>query len=177
MEGFGTLVLRSGVLRGIQTTWKEAICTRLEETVTYLVEHQLLTVKEGRDVSDAFGRHERLLDIEDGVILHGDYHNANIMIDEIGRKVVAAIDLSQAKSGDPIFDLAFYGTYVSDEIFDSFCGGYFGCSRRPSDFDKKLALYQLRIYLSKAKLRKRFGYNERIGSAIKGVLESLKKLT
>lgn len=176
LEGFGMLVIRDGVLKGVQKTWREALHTRLEETLKYLVYHNLLTSKQEKEIRRAFVENEELLVLENGVTLHGDYHNANIMIDEVSGKVVSAIDISQAKAGDPIYDIAFYGTYVSPEIFGSFCEGYFDHGHPSKNFERKLALYQLRIYLSKAKLRKRFGYEERIGQAIEGILQSLKKL-
>ncbi|MEK7095339.1 MAG: aminoglycoside phosphotransferase family protein [Patescibacteria group bacterium] len=176
IEGFGILKLKEKVLCGSQNTWKEAIHARLEENLKYLVKHHLLTSKQEKEIKSAFNKNEDLLVLSKGVTLHGDYHNANIMVDEVSNKVIAAIDLSQAKSGDPLYDIAFYGTYVSKDIFNVFCEGYFGHSKKPSNLEKKLALYQLRIYLSKAKLRKRFGYEERIGVAIQGIVESLKKL-
>ncbi|MFA6315438.1 MAG: aminoglycoside phosphotransferase family protein [Candidatus Paceibacterota bacterium] len=177
LEGFGILELKDEVLQGSQKTWKEAIHVRLEENLKYLVKHHLLTLKQEKEIRNTFVKNDKLLELETGTTLHGDYHNANIIIDEVSGKVIAAIDLSQAKVGDPLYDVAFYGTYVSKEIFDLFCKGYFGHSKRPPNLEKKLALYQLRIYLSKAKLRKRFGYEERIGAASHGIVDSLKKLT
>lgn len=176
IKGFGMLAMKNGELQGSQNTWKEAIRVRMEETLSYLVKHGLLTSKQEKDIKSAFARHEDLLAMDQGVTLHGDYHNANIMIDDTNGKVVAAIDLSQAKAGDPLYDIAFYGTYVSPEIFSIFCDGYFDRSSKPRNFKEKIALYQLRIYMSKAKLRKRFGYDDRIGLAIEGIIHSLKQL-
>ncbi len=176
VPGFGMLALRKGLLQGSHATWREAIQVRLEETLAYLVRHQLLSPEQEETVRAAVARNDALLDLDQSVTLHGDYHNANIIIDEAREGIAAAIDLSQAKAGDPLYDLAFYSTYVSPETFKVFCEGYFPQADRPKDFEKKLALYQLRIYLSKAKLRKRFGYENRIPAAIEGVVHALKQL-
>lgn len=176
VKGFGMLTLEGKELRGGHTTWREAIYVCLEETLTYLLKHKLISSKQEKEIRHAFEKNDELLTLKSGLTLHGDYHNGNIMIDEGINEVVAAIDLSQAKSGDPIYDIAFYGTYVSPKTLDAFCEGYFDQLTKPNDFEKKLALYQLRIYLSKAKLRKRFGYTERIPAAIEGIIRSLKQL-
>lgn len=173
VPGFGMLALRGGSLRGSHATWREALLVRMEETLTYLVQHQLLSPEQAEEVRFAMKRNDGLLELSRGVALHGDYHNANILIDEAHKDVVAAVDLSQAKAGDPPYDIAFYGTYVSPEKFNAFCDGYFSQTNKPDDFEKKIAFYQLRIYLSKAKLRKRFGYDERIPAALAGIERAL----
>jgi len=172
-SGFGMLKLQDGSLQGSHETWKEAILVRMEETLAYLMHHQILSSEQTDTIRSAMVQNDGLLMLSRGVTLHGDYHNANILIDDNHKEIAAAVDLSQAKSGDPIYDIAFYGTYVSAELFSAFCGGYFASARRPEDFEKKVALYQLRIYLSKAKLRKRFGYDERIPAALSGIERAL----
>lgn len=176
VPGFGMLTLREDSLQGSQVTWREFLHTRLDETLAYVAHHHLLSEEQIEEVRSTMIRNDALLDLDQGVTLHGDYHNANIIIDEERKEVVAAVDLTQAKAGDPIFDLAFYSTYVSPETFTTFCEGYFPAGDRPDDFEKKLALYQLRIQLSKIKLRKRFGYEARIPLAVEGVMRALQTL-
>ncbi|TSC70514.1 MAG: putative homoserine kinase type II (protein kinase fold) [Parcubacteria group bacterium Gr01-1014_49] len=176
VPGFGMLALDNGSLRGEQETWRDALLIRFEENLAYLLERELLSASQAEAARRAMAANAVLLDDKPGVTLHGDYHNANIIIDEARGKPVAAVDLSQARAGDPVFDMAFYGTYVPPEIFAVFCDGYFSRVGEPNDFERKLALYQLRIYLGKAKLRKRFGYEERIPAAIEGMERCLRQL-
>lgn len=175
--GFGMLTLKEGSLEGSHRTWREALQVRAEETLTYLTKHKILSVEHAEKIRSALARHQELLELPHGVTLHGDYHNANIIIDSAKRTVVAAVDLSQAKAGDPLYDIAFYGTYVPSETFAAFCEGYFSHAKKPADFEKKLAIYQLRIYLSKVKLRKRFGYDDRIPAALSGIERVLSVLS
>jgi len=173
---FGMVQLVGDTLYGEQASWYEAITLRLADTLEYLTAQSLLPPNQVAAITDIFIRYKSLLSIPNGVTLHGDYHNANIIIDETKRTIVAAVDLTQAKAGDPLYDLAFYRTYVTPEVFATFCNGYFEGTLRPDDFEKKISLYSLRIYLSKAKLRKRFGYEDRIPAAIDGINQSLRHL-
>lgn len=166
LPGFG--MIGEG-LHGVHDTWSEALRIRLPETLAYLVEQQLLSEDVCHTIEHLFTHEEPSL--ARGVLLHGDFHPANIIIDEPNRKIAGAVDLSQAKVGDPLFDIAFYATYVSEERLSAFLEGY---GRTPTDEDQDLlALYSLRIYLSKAKLRKRFGYEERIPAALAGIERAL----
>lgn len=176
LPGFGMLTLKDTQLTGSHSSWSEAVLVRLNETLEYLVEHSLLTKDQVEAIQAAFVRHNDLLELSQGVSLHGDYHNANILFDEIKGTIPAAIDLSQAKVGDPVFDLAFYSTYVTPEVFTIFLTAYQSKAGVQVDLEKKLALYRLRIYASKAKLRKRFGYEERIPAAIEGMVQALQEL-
>ena len=169
VPGFGMLEYNHGALRGKQPSWREAVLLRLEETLSYLLQHKIISTDKAETITGLFKRHAKHLEFANGVALHGDYHDANILLNENATTVVAAIDLSQAKAGDPLYDIAFYGTYATAEKFKSFCNGYFANTTLPPEVNVKVALYQLRIYLSKAKLRKRFGYDDRIQSAINGI--------
>ena len=169
LQGFG--MIEAG-LRGVHATWTEALRIRLPETLAYLVEQQLLSEAASSTIERIFMQEEPML--AGGVLLHGDFHPANIIIDESDRKIAGAIDLSQAKVGDPLFDIAFYATYASEERLAAFLEGY---DRAFTDEDRRrLARYSLRIYLSKAKLRKRFGYEERIPAALEGIERALRVL-
>src|SRR3989344_2215927 len=177
---FGSLSLRqaqNGTLTGVAHSWGEALRVRLDETTEYLVTHGIIDNETVVAVYDAFDRGEHLLDLAQGMLLHGDYHDANILIDEETRSIAGAIDLSQPKIGDPLFDVAFYATYYPQEKVNHFLEGYFLDTARPDDMARKISLYQLRIYMSKAKLRKRFGYEDRIPAAVVGIQRSLKFLT
>jgi len=172
LPGFGMLA-GTETLQGAHASWREAFTIRLDETVQYLVQHSLLTHEEATRIKSMFDIHEAL-ERSASVLLHGDFHPANIIINEVAGSIAGAVDLSQAKVGDPLFDLAFYATYVSPEIFAAFLEGY---GKELTEADQRaLALYSLRIYLSKAKLRKRFGYEARIPVAQQGIRRALAEL-
>lgn len=169
LPGFG--MIGEG-FRGVHASWPEALRIRLPETLAYLVEQQLLSEDASRTIERIFMQEEPMPAA--GALLHGDFHPANIIVDESDRSVAGAIDLSQAKVGDPLFDIAFYATYASEERLAAFLDGY---GRALTDEDRRLlARYSLRIYLSKAKLRKRFGYEERTPAALAGIERALSEL-
>lgn len=169
-----------GTLRGSCNRWEEALMKQYEETVSYLVDSGVAKKSLIYDCDRVLARHTDLLSLKKGVTLHGDYHNGNILVDSNTNAIVAAVDLGQAKSGDPIFDIAFYATYYGDDksVMNSFLKGYSSVrTLDKTNFDKKMALYDLRINLSKAKLRKRFGYDHRIPDAIAGIERDLEILS
>lgn len=179
MPGFGYFSVddaKKGILRGLNSSWQDFVFTKLEENVEYLVTNTIIDRELAIDIEEAMLANKELARLGQGVALHGDYHNANILFESESKRIVGAIDLSQAKIGDPIFDIAFYSTYYTDEIITEFLNGYFGDIVRPADLAQKLAFYQLRICLSKAKLRKRFGYHDRIPAAVLGMRKAIKIL-
>jgi aminoglycoside phosphotransferase (APT) family kinase protein len=176
--GFGTFSLRAaerGQLEAIQSSWQDVLHTKLADNVEFLVRERIITAEVGAHARAAM---EKAPDLphEETVFLHGDYHDANVLIDANSGSVVGAIDLSGAKVGDRVFDIAFYSTYVPDERLEWFLEGYREKGHLDATFKERLALYRLRIFLSKAKLRRRLGYEARIGEAVQGVHTSLKKL-
>jgi aminoglycoside phosphotransferase len=175
-KGFGALTLLESNLSGAYSSWEQSLYAQLPETLEYLQHSNLVAQDVGTEILETLRRHSDMFDLSDGVILHGDYHDANILIDAPAARVVAAIDLTQAKVGDPVFDIAFYSTYVVQEKLDAFIKGYVSVAGPIPNLEKKMALYRLRIYLSKAKLRSRFGYTERVPAAITGIKNSLVQL-
>lgn len=178
LPGFGHLSLTPDGrdIVGVQSSWSEAIHVRLEDTIGYLISCDIVGIRLADEIREAFRRNADMLVLKDGVSLHGDYHDANIIIDAGTHTAVAAVDLSQAKVGDPVFDIAFYSTYYAPEKLDHFLAGYRSVTPALPDIQKKIALYALRIHLSKAKLRKRFGYDERIPAAQTGIKHALRVL-
>ena len=179
LPGFGNLSLSAagrGSLSGVCHAWDELIFSQLEETLFFLLQHHIVTPDIANQIEAALAENVTFFKTVRGVSLHGDYHPANILIDATQRQVVAAIDLSKAKIGDPVFDLAFYATYCSPEVVAAFRQGYETVSPLPEATERRLALYQLRILASKAKLRYRFGYEAKIPQAVTGIEQALKFL-
>lgn len=173
ISGYGGLVLKGTTLTGYFTSWKDALQQGLPETILFLSKERLLKKEEALDIERICDRSLSSLTIERSVTIHGDYHHANILIDPVESKILGAIDLSQAKAGDPVFDIAFYSTYLTDSEFASCLRGYTSVSSLPHDFQKRFLFYRLRILLSKIRLRKRFGFTSRIPPAVEQVRRAL----
>lgn len=179
LPGFGHLSLAAvhgGKLRGVHTSWAEAVLTQLPETLLFLQHHSLISTELAYRVEMALRSGLPALASGSGVALHGDYHHANIVIDATQRRIVGVVDIGHAKVGDPLFDIAFYGTYYSDEVVAHFIRGYESRRVLPANWTKMVALYQLRILLSKIKLRQRFGYEALIPPAVAGLTRALDRI-
>jgi fructosamine-3-kinase len=112
-------------------------------------------------------------------LLHGDLGHHNIFSD--GQRITAIIDWEDALSGDPIFDVAYWGTFVRDEMRARFLEGYQTVSPLPWDFEYRYWLYYLRIAISKTVHRHHFGTKDRPGrplasQRIQKALSNLAKL-
>ncbi len=177
LRGFGPFAsgYTDGHLVGACDSWEEAIREDVEGTLDYLERTEIMSVEATGRTKRIFEQHKSLLTLPEGVLLHGDFHPANILVYMDTGLVAGAVDLSQAKVGDPLFDIAFYGTYDT-ETFSEFMTGYAEVRPLPEDSKERLALYSLRILMSKAKLRKRFGYEDRIAAAIIGMEDALRVL-
>ncbi len=173
----GPLVCSSSTntLEGKYESWRVAIEDGVPDTLSYLVNEELLAPERAAQIERIFKKHAVLLDTVDSVVLHGDYHPGNILMNSASNTIAGAIDLSQAKSGDRVFDLAFFSTYEVAAM-EEFVNGYKEQHALPEDLESRMNLYRLRILISKAKLRKRFGYIDRIPQALLGIEDAVKNL-
>lgn len=91
------------------------------------------------------------------VLLHGDVANHNVFIH--GDEVTALIDWEDSISGDPIFDIAYYGSgcFSHPEWISEFLIGYRSVVLLPADFEWRYWLYYLRISLAKTINKERYG--------------------
>jgi aminoglycoside phosphotransferase (APT) family kinase protein len=80
-------------------------------------------------------------------LLHGDPGHHNMFSD--GERITAIIDWEDALIGDPIFDIAYWGTFVRDAMRTPFLSGYQTIEKLPFDFEYRYWLYYLRIAVSK----------------------------
>lgn len=154
--------LRIGFIEGLLTTWADYIFLRFEEHVAVCVGIGAISKDEADNIREAFERHRNFFMISDPALLHGDLGNHNF-ISADGKSINALIDWEDAMSGDPIFDIAFWGTFFKDHMLKDFVAGYTTIASLPHDFEKRYWLYYLRVALSKTVHRFRFGYQDPIG--------------
>lgn len=177
LSGFGPLSSQyvKGHFVGEYRSWEEAIRIGVPDTLSYLARAEIINEGMIQRIRAVFEEHASLLALPEGVLLHGDYHPANILVHADTGAIAGAVDLSQAKVGDPLFDVAFYGTY-DRETYSEFVSRYQDSHPLPEHSTERLALYSLRILMSKAKLRQRFGFKDRIPAAIVGMEDALRVL-
>jgi aminoglycoside phosphotransferase (APT) family kinase protein len=145
----------AGEAVGIHETWVEYMTLNLDKHLEYNIMTSTLTVSEAdaiRDILAVF----KTIEVPQPAFIHGDIANHNTFI-ENGR-ITAIIDWEDCISGDPIFDLAYFGTgcFGRDDWFDGFLAGYKSVRALPEDFEKRFWAYYLRISIAKSIVRYRF---------------------
>jgi aminoglycoside phosphotransferase (APT) family kinase protein len=180
MAGFGLLLPDgSGPPRGACDSWPEFLCTNLEAHVAACRHDGALTAAEAADALACHRDAEAGLGAHSGALLHGDLANRNVLIAD-GR-LSAVLDWEDSLAGDPIFDVACWGTFVGNhERRAEFLAGYADAPALPEDAEFRYWLYYLRIMLAKTVHRRRFGWaaTDRIPASarLRPALDALRRL-
>jgi aminoglycoside phosphotransferase (APT) family kinase protein len=140
-------------------TWREYVLLNLDEHVEACRAAGAISREEVARITEAFDRAAHILEDAPSRLLHGDLGAHNVLSD--GERLTALIDWEDALCGDPIFDIAYWGTFVRDEMREPFLEGYRAARALPADFERRYWLYYLRVALSKTVHRQRFGYADR----------------
>lgn len=143
--------------RGLLSSWRDYVFLNLESHVATCQQIGAINDEEAKEAL----RWIRNAPEEGGSFLHGDPGHHNVFSD--GERITAIIDWEDALAGDPIFDIAYWGTFVRDEMRAEFLEGYSAVASLPADFEFRYWLYYLRIALSKTVHRHRFGTKDRPG--------------
>lgn len=161
---------------GLHSSWREYIFLRLDEHLQLCLDIGAITEAEQRDARQHFTSSELILNTAPIRLLHGDPGHHNVFSD--GQSITAIIDWEDALCGDPVFDIAYWGTFVRDEMRAQFLEGYESVENLPADFEYRYWLYYLRVALSKTVHRQRFGAKDRPGRppASRRIQKALSKL-
>ncbi|MFC1647230.1 aminoglycoside phosphotransferase family protein [Patescibacteria group bacterium] len=140
---------------GVHEEWGEYLTINVDKHLEYTVMAELLTVAEADAVKDVLAILAGL-QVEQPVFLHGSIANRNIFSQN--GEVSGVIDWEDGVSGDPVFDLSFFGAgcYGHEEWYVSFMEGYKKVSSLPDDYEKRFWAYYLRVSIAKAITRIRF---------------------
>jgi aminoglycoside phosphotransferase (APT) family kinase protein len=147
-----------GLCTGMLNSWKDYIFLNLDYHIALCKKIKAISHGEASRIKDYFFASLELLECREPSLLHGDFGHHNVFSD--GTDITAIIDWEDCLSGDPIFDVAYWGTFYSDEMLQSFLEGYFESRAEPAIFWHKYWLYYLRISLSKTIHRHIFGYKD-----------------
>lgn len=162
VKGFGPITAteyqNQFMAHGVHRFWSDYIFCHLNKHIELCCDISVLTFAEAEDIRTCFMRHTKLFECKQGALLHGDLGHHNIFSD--GARITAIIDWEDCMSGDPIFDLAYWGTFMKDHMREELLNGYKKHAKLPADFELRYWLYYLRIALSKTVHRYRFGYTD-----------------
>lgn len=141
--------------RGVHDHWADYIMTQLEWHVGECADAGHYDAAYGTRILKLFDRMKPELERRPMRLLHGDPGTHNVCFDPMTRRLTTILDWEDAMVGDPLFDIALASSFHPARRFPALMQGY-GLS--PSVTEKRLiALYFLRIALSKTVHRRRFG--------------------
>ena len=152
----------SGALIGLHTSYMSYFTLNLQKHVAFLLKRGFLTESQAVDVLDTIARHQHLLGIQQGCLVHKDLALWNILGSPQG--IHAFIDWDDAISGDPMDDLSLLGCFYGAPVIENALAGYARVRPLPENPLPRFWLHLLRNMLVKAVIRVGAGYFERSDS-------------
>ena len=150
LKGFGRFDTRSteDELVGDVDSNQEYILLDFQQDIDALKNAEIITKKQADSVVQYFADRLDLMKIDQGVLVHYDIADHNIMFEE--RNVTGLIDWEAAVSSDPVLDIASMPTWKTHyPRLEKFLEGYQKIAKLPDNFEEKYKLYELRTLLWK----------------------------
>jgi len=166
VEGKGAGPVDCGVddecngLCGMHDRWRDYIMLRLEDHVRACTDAALIDVRIADRILNRFERLAALLQERPMRLLHGDPGIHNFCADPAFERITALLDWEDVLVGDPLFEVAMVATFQPERRMPAFLAGY-GMPEPDTAEQLLMALYFLRIALSKTVHRLRFGIKDR----------------
>lgn len=137
---------------GIYNLWSDYILKNLNEHLDFCLSKKIIKQSIYKIIVRLF-EPKKIPLVEKPVLLHGDIANHNVFSD--GKKITDLIDWEDCLSGDPVYDIAYFGTGAFDRPawFSAFLSGYKSMNKLSQDFYYRYWLYFLRIAIVKAIIR------------------------
>jgi aminoglycoside phosphotransferase (APT) family kinase protein len=148
--------------RGVHQDFAAYIDVCLREHIAACVQAEFVDSGLAGKIEQLFSSMRPALSGRPTRLLHGDPGIHNICWDPHSKSVTALIDWEDALVGDPLFDVAIWSTFHPLRRLGPFLSGY-GLSSPTREEQQLIALYFLRIALSKTVHRLRFGMVDQPG--------------
>lgn len=145
VNGFGPFdneQAKQGQLVGLHDSYAKSVRAGLANSLRALLEYEVITTEQSDAIDELFDENSPLLQCEQGVLVHKDFADWNLLTD--GNKITGILDWDECASGDPVVDIASWRSMAKPERVGKFLEGYFGEEPRPEHFDDKLELLTLR---------------------------------
>jgi aminoglycoside phosphotransferase (APT) family kinase protein len=162
-EGAGLLDTEmASTPRGIHRRWEDYVHLLLDEHLDRCIEAGFVDNPLAEEIRELFQAMRPALANRPMRLLHGDLGIHNIVVDPASKDVTALLDWEDALVGDPLFDIAMVSSFHPERRLPAFLQGY-GLAQPNPDERRLVALYFLRIALSKTVHRLRFGVRDLAG--------------
>jgi fructosamine-3-kinase len=165
-EGFGPFSASkahtSGALIGLHTSYLSYFTLNLKRHVDFLTAQGFFTGIQAAAVLGTLARHQHLLGLAQGCLVHKDLALWNILGSPQG--IAAFIDWDDAVSGDPMDDLSLLGCFYGAPVIERALAGYARVRPLPENHVQRFWLHLLRNMIVKAVIRVGAGYFKRSDS-------------
>ena len=170
LKGYGRLVFSSAskkTVRGCQKSWRAYLLTQLDRHIEYCYTEGFISSLMRRKIRSRILSAIKRVTLHSPRLLHGDLAHHNLFSDE--KSITSIIDWEDALAGDPVYDIAYWGTgsFGNEQWLASFLRGYESIQPIPRDFALRYWLYYLRIALAKTVARHRMGKSDTLSSGIR----------
>ena len=166
LEGFGfwntQMLATSGTIRGLDASARDYFFKCLDTHLRYLRDVEFLTADQVTEIEALVQRHDSLLNIEKGSMLHKDMAFWNLVGSPT--QVMAVVDWDDVVIGDPVDDLSIIRCFYDDDVWLPLLDSYRKLRPLRDDFDARLALYLTRNMLWKSMIRHYMGYFDMTGN-------------
>jgi len=145
---------------GVHHRWADYIALKLDRHIAACVDIGCIDSSLAARIARAFDAMRPALTGRAMRLLHGDPGLHNICVDADAKRVTDLLDWEDALVGDPLFDVAMWSTFQPPRRLPAFLAGY-GLPHPSAEEQRLIALYFLRIALSKTVHRHRFAIADR----------------
>jgi len=147
---------------GVHPQWADYVSLNLVKHADICVDACYIEPRQRDRILQLFDHLRAALNDRPRRLLHGDPGTHNICVVPETRRVTTFLDWEDALVGDPLFDVAMVSSFQPERRMQPFMKGYgMEFSRKPEQ--QLIALYFLRIALSKTVHRLRFGIVDKPG--------------
>ncbi len=150
------ILLKEKRFCGIDSTWADYFNKCLPKHIGYLREKKIVTGKVIQQIEKIFAQNKKLLELNEGSLLHRDFAYWNIL--GTSNKILAVIDWDDAVIGDPADDLGIVNCFNSPEFMENLLKSYNQIVPVDEIFRRKIHFYTLRNMLWKIMIRHYMGY-------------------
>jgi fructosamine-3-kinase len=161
-SGYGPIAINSllnqNKFLGLFNSWEEYLFLNFEEHINYCLINKAITQKEKETILVIAKNINLIVKNTQSCLLHGDLSGSNIFTD--GFNITAIIDWEDCILGDPIFDIALWGTFYRNYLRDFMINGYTNNTPLTHKQEIKYWFYYLRIALCKTAHRDKFEFKD-----------------
>ena len=146
-------------LTGLHKSYASSYTLNLQRHLDFLMTHGFFTEAQTAAIIEALSRHQDLLGMSPGCLVHKDLALWNILGSP--QSIAAFIDWDDAISGDAMDDLSLLGCFYGAPVIERALIGYARIRPLPDHYARRFWLYLLRNMLVKAVIRVGAGYFKR----------------